>query len=195
MLRLEFLFGLCWFPDDRPARHLLLEGRPDAVRRAVLNVSLRGSLQYQTNFGCGKNMLINPDSKIVNTRGCGPLMKYWYRRGFWENIFMGLFGVFMGVYMIFVFQRNRREYTQLRDDAEDRKRIVHSHSMASLRSMNNNTTNGGGSNAKKPSTKSGYSYTGMKSSPSNGNGSSRYDSDDNSSGVLYQPRATLNPNA
>ena len=77
------------------------------------------------NFGCGKNMLVNPDPKITNTRGCGPLMKYWYRRGFWENIFMGLFGVFMGVYMIFVFQRNRREYTQLRDDAEDRKRMIH----------------------------------------------------------------------
>ena len=36
-------------------------------------------------------MLINPDPKIVNTRGCGPLMKYWYRRGFWE--------IFLWVYL------------------------------------------------------------------------------------------------
>ena len=77
-------------------------------------------------------MLINPDPKIVNTRGCGPLMNYWYRRGFWENIFMGLFGVFGGVYMLFVFQRNHEEYLQLCDEADDRKRIIHSHSMASI---------------------------------------------------------------
>jgi hypothetical protein len=142
------------------------------------------------NFGCGKNMLVNPDPKIVNTRGCGPLMKYWYRRGFWENVFMGLFGVFMGVYMLFVFQRNRREYTQLRDEAEDRKRIIHSHSVASLRSTSN--PNGNSSSAKKPATKPGYSYTGMISaSPT----AIRDDSDDDSSGVLYQPRPIFNANA
>ena len=134
-------------------------------------------------------MLVNPDPNIVNTRGCGPLMKYWYRRGFWENIFMGLFGVFAGVYMLFVFQRNRREYTQLRDDADDRKRIIKTHSMASLRSANANTA--------KPSAKpapSRYSYTGMKSTPSNA-ATAADDSDDDSSSILYQARQLLDPNA
>ena len=73
-------------------------------------------------------MLIEPDPKKVNLRGCGPLMKYWFRRGFWENIFMGLFGIAMGVYMLFVFQRNRREFTQLRDEADDRKRMIRTYS-------------------------------------------------------------------
>ncbi|CAF4415791.1 unnamed protein product, partial [Adineta steineri] len=112
--------------------------------------------KYETHYGCGKNMLINPDPKIVNTRGCGPLMKYWYRRGFWENIFMGLFGIFIGVYMLFVFQQNRNEYVQLRDEADDKKRILYSHSMGSLRSMN--------SNGVKHQMKTGlprYSYNGM----------------------------------
>ena len=133
-------------------------------------------------------MLINPDPKIVNTRGCGPLMKYWYRRGFWENIFMGLFGVFMGVYMLFVFQHNRNEFLHLRDEADDRKRILYSHSMASLRSMN--------SNAIKHQMKTGlprYPYTGMRGSPSYGTATG-YESDNNSSSVLYQPRASFNPN-
>ncbi len=127
-------------------------------------------------YGCGKNMLINPDPKMVNTRGCGPLMKYWYRRGFWENIFMGLFGITIGCFMLFVFQRNRKEFTQLRDEADDRKRIMPGH--------------------KNPpkSKSSGYQYTGMKGSPSNGN-AVEYDSDDNSSGVLYQPPPIPNPNA
>lgn len=134
-------------------------------------------------------MLINPDPKIVNTRGCGPLMQYWYRRGFWENIFMGLFGIFTGVFMLFVFQRNHDEYIQLRDEADDRKRILHSQSMASFRSMN--------SNAIKNQIKSNltrYSYGGMRGSPSNGTAVG-YDSDNNSSSVLYQPRATFYPHA
>ncbi len=134
-------------------------------------------------------MLINPDPKIVNTRGCGPLMKYWYRRGFWENIFMGLFGIFIGVYMLFVFQRNHDEYIQLRDEADDRKRILYSHSMASLRSMN--------SNGIKHQIKTGlprYPYTGMRGSPSNYT-TNGYESDNNSASVLYQPRATYNLNA
>jgi len=133
-------------------------------------------------------MLINPDPNIVNTRGCGPLMKYWYRRGFWENIFLSLFGVFMGVYMIFVFQRNRREFIQLRDEADDRKKIIRTHSMASLNA--NTPTN---KNQTKPSSQR-YSYTGMRSSPSNGTGNG-YDSDNNSSSVLYQPRPIVDPNA
>jgi hypothetical protein len=132
-------------------------------------------------------MLINPDPKMVNTRGCGPLMKYWYRRGFWENIFMGLFGIFIGVYMLFVFQQNRNEFMQLRDEADDRKRILYSHSMASLRSMNSNPI--------KHQIKTGlprYPYSSMHGSPSYGTG---YDSDNNSSSVLYQPRTPYNPKA
>ena len=131
-------------------------------------------------------MLINPDPKIVNTRGCGPLMHYWYRRGFWENIFMGLFGVFVGVYMLFVFQRNRKEFIQLRDEADDRRKIIRSHSMGSLQSVNNNNNN---SSSTKTNTQR-YPYTGLKRSPSNG-----YDSDNNSSSVLYQPRPFVDPNA
>jgi len=136
------------------------------------------------NFGCGKNMLINPDPKVVNTRGCGPLMKYWYRRGFWENIFMSLFGVFMGVYMLFVYQRNRKEFKQLRDEAEDRKRIIKAHSTTSLTGKRNENRNSG----------QRYAYTGMKSSPSNGAGNG-YDSDNNSASVLYQTRPFSDPNA
>jgi hypothetical protein len=135
-------------------------------------------------YECGKNMLINPDPKIVNTRGCGPLMRSWFRRGFWVNIFNGLFGVFVGVYMMFVFQRNRKEFTQLRDEADDRKRIIRTHSTSSLRSINDQT---------KTNTQR-YAYTGMKSSPSNGAGSG-YDSDNNSASVLYQPRPVVDPNA
>jgi hypothetical protein len=135
------------------------------------------------NFGCGKNMLINPDPKVVNTRGCGPLMHYWFRRGFWENIFMGLFGIFVGVYMLFVFQRNRKEYTQLRDDADDRKRMIRTHSMSSVNNKDQPKTN-----------KPRYQYTSMKSAPTNG-AAGEYDSDNNSSSVLYQPPATFNPNA
>ncbi len=131
-------------------------------------------------------MLVNPDPKIVNTRGCGPLMTYWYRRGFWENSFMGLFGIFIGVYMLFVFQRNRDEFLQLRDETDDRKRILYSHSMASLRSMN--------SNAIKQPIKPRYPYNGIRGSPSNGT-SAGYESDNNSSSVLYQTRASFNPNA
>jgi hypothetical protein len=136
-------------------------------------------------------MLINPDPKVVNTRGCGPLMKYWYRRGFWENIFMGLFGIFMGVYMIYVFQQNRKEFIQLRDEADDRKKIIRTHSMASLRSVNNDNTP---AKTQPKNNAQRYSYTGMRSSPSNeaGNG---YDSDNNSSSVLYQPRPIVDPNA
>ena len=124
--------------------------------------------------------------------GCGPLMHYWYRRGFWENIFMSLFGIFMGVYILFVFQRNRREFTQLRDEADDRKRIIHTQSMASLRSVNNNTT----TTTKNPpkTNTSRYTYTGMRSSPSNGTGNG-YDSDNNSGSILYQPRPVVDPNA
>lgn len=134
-------------------------------------------------------MLINPDPKIVNTRGCGPLMKYWYRRGFWENIFMSLFGVFMGAFMVFVFQQNRKEFVQLRDEAEDRKRIIHTQSAASLRSMNNNSNkNQTKSNAPR------YAYTAMKDSQMNAP-SGGYDSEDDSESVLYEPRQTLNPNA
>ena len=131
-------------------------------------------------------MLVNPDPKIVNTRGCGPLMHYWYRRGFWENIILSLFGILMGVLMIFVFQRNRREYTQLRDEAEDRKRIIRSHSTAS---MNNGNKQGGKSAYPR------YSYTGVRSSPSDGITTNGYDSDNNSTGVLDQPRTTVHPNA
>ncbi|CAF3837553.1 unnamed protein product [Adineta steineri] len=119
--------------------------------------------------------------------GCGPLMKYWCRRGFWKNIFMGLFGIFIGVYMLFVFQQNRNEYVQLRDQADDKKRILYSHSMGSLRSMN--------SNGVKHQMKTGlprYSYNGMRGSPSYGTGAG-YESDNNSSSVLYQPRAGYNP--
>jgi hypothetical protein len=129
-------------------------------------------------------MLINPDPKVINTRGCGPLMKYWYRRGFWENIFMSLFGIFIGVFMLFVFQRNRDEFLHLRDEADDRKRILYSHSMASLRSMN--------SNAIKHPIKTRYPYNGIRSSPSTATG---YESDNNSTSVLYQSRASYNPNA
>jgi hypothetical protein len=142
-------------------------------------------------MGCGKNMLIEPDPNVVNTRGCGPLMHYWFRRGFWENIFLSLFGVFMGVIMIFVFQRNRREFTQLRDEADDRKRMIRANSTGSLHSMNN--PNPTSKNPPKSSTQR-YSYTGMKSSPSNGTGNG-YDSDNNSSSVLYQPRPRVDPNA
>jgi hypothetical protein len=131
-------------------------------------------------------MLINPDPNVVNTRGCGPLMKYWYRRGFWENIFMGLFGVFIGVYMLFVFQRNRDEFIHLRDEADDRKRILYSHSMASLRSMNSSQI--------KHHIKTRYPpYNGMRGSPSNGTGAG-YESDNTSASVLYQSRASYNLN-
>jgi hypothetical protein len=136
-------------------------------------------------------MLINPDPKIVNTRGCGPLMKYWYRRGFWENIFMSLFGIVMGCYMLFVFQRNRREYTQLRDEAEDRKRIVDSRSMASLRS----TTNNYGSKTKGTNNFPQYAYTGVPTSSSNGTATAGYDSDNNSSNMIDQTRPMLNRNS
>jgi hypothetical protein len=131
-------------------------------------------------------MLIHPDPNIISTRGCGPLMHYWFRRGFWENICLSLFGVFMGVYMLFVFQRNRKEYTQLRDEADDRKRMIRTYSAESLRSMSN-------TNPPKTNTKR-YSYTGMQSLPSNATGNG-YDSDNNSSSVLYQPRPTVDPNA
>ncbi|CAF1329050.1 unnamed protein product [Adineta ricciae] len=143
--------------------------------------------KYKIGFGCGKNMLINPNPDIVNTRGCGPLMIYWYRRGFWENIFMGLFGIFIGVYILYVFQQNRNEFINLRDECDDRKRILYSHSMASLRSMNSNPI--------KQQLKSSlprYPYNGMRGSPSYG-ASTGYDSDNNSTSVLYQPRAGYNP--
>ena len=136
-------------------------------------------------------MLINPDPNVINTRGCGPLMQYWFRRGFWENICLSLFGVFMGVYMLFVFQRNRKEYTQLRDEADDRKRMIRTRSSESLRSMGN--TNPPTKNPPKTTTQR-YAYTGMRSSPSNGTGNG-YDSDNNSSSVLYQPRPRVDPNA
>lgn len=106
---------------------------------------------------------------------------------------MGLFGIFIGVYMLFVFQHNHREFTQLRDEADDRKRILHSHSMASLRSMSS-------SHAQKNQhyqAKMGpprYAYGGMRGSPSNGTAAG-YDSDNNSSSVLYQPRAKFQLNA
>jgi len=130
-------------------------------------------------------MLINPDSNIVNTRGCGPLMQYWYRRGFWENIFMGLFGIFIGIYMLFVFQRNRDEYIQLRDEADDRKKILYSHSMSSLRSMN--------STPAKLQLKSRYSHNNnIRGSPSTT--IAGYESDNTSASVIYQPRATYHPN-
>ncbi|CAF0895368.1 unnamed protein product [Rotaria sp. Silwood1] len=144
--------------------------------------------KHQAVYGCGKNMLINPDSNIVNIRGCGSLMKYWYRRGFWENIFMGLFGIFIGIYMLIVFQNNYKEYIQLRDEADDKKRILHSQSMASFRSMN--------SNVLKHPIKNNlirHPYTGMRGSPSNGTNTG-YDSDNNSTSVLYQPRPIFNPN-
>jgi len=142
-------------------------------------------------YGCGKNMLISPDPKIVNTRGCGPLMHYWYRRGFWENIFMGLFGIAIGSFMLFVFQRNRREFTQLRDEADDRKRMIRAHSTGSIRSNNNNKDV---IKTKPKSTTSGYTYTGMRSSPTNETGVGGYDSDNNSSGVLYRPNPMVDPN-
>ena len=126
-------------------------------------------------------MLIYPDSKIVNTRGCGPLMQYWYRRGFLENIFMGLFGIFIGVYMLYVFQRNRNEFIHLRDESDDRKRILYSHSMASLRSMNSNPI--------KHPLKARYPSTGIRGSPSTATG---YESDNNSTTVLYQSRPSYN---
>jgi len=135
--------------------------------------------KYQMNFGCGKNMLVNPDPKIVNTRGCGPLMHYWYRRGFWENIVLSLFGVLMGVFMIFVFQRNYKEFTQLRDEAEDRRKIIRANSTTSVRSSTNPKNNGGKSAFPR------YSYSGIRSSPSND-----YDSDQNEPGGT-----TFNPNA
>jgi hypothetical protein len=61
--------------------------------------------------------------------------------------------------------------------------------MASLRSMNSNAT--------KHQMKSGvprYPYTGMRGSPSYGTAAG-YESDNNSSSVLYQPRASYNPYA
>jgi hypothetical protein len=134
-------------------------------------------------------MLVNPDSKIVNTRGCGPLMNYWYRRGFWENIFMSLFGVAMGAYMLFVSQRNRREFTQLRDEAEDRRRIVHAHSVASLRSMNNNNMKQGPSSA---SNFPRYSYTGLRNSTPNRYQADEDESDNNEEEALYRPRPLVN---
>lgn len=101
---------------------------------------------------------------------------------------MGLFGVCIGIYMMFAFQRNRKEFTQLRDEADDRKRIVHAHSTASLRSMNNTST----TTNKNPPKNNGqrYTYTGMRSTPSNGE-----DDDDTSSSILYKPRPTTDPNS
>ena len=131
-------------------------------------------------------MLASPDPRIVNTRGCGPLMKYWYRRGFWENIFMGLFGIFIGVYMIFVFQRNHQEFLQLRDESDDRKRILYAHSMSSLRSMASSHLN--------KNAQARYQYSGMNESPSIGT-TVAYESDNNSSTAFYQPRAKFNVNA
>lgn len=100
---------------------------------------------------------------------------------------MGLFGIFIGVYILYVFQQNRNEFMNLRDECDDRKRILYSHSMASLRSMNSNPI--------KQQLKSGlprYPYNGMHGSPSYG-ASTGYDSDNNSTSVLYQPRAGYNP--
>jgi hypothetical protein len=135
-------------------------------------------------------MLIDPDPNRVNTRGCGPLMKYWFRRGFWVNIFMSLFGIFVGVYMLFVFQRNRKEFVQLRDEADDRKRMIRAHSTASVHSTNNKEI----IKTKPKANTSGYTYTGMKNSSSNG-APVDYDSDNNSSSVLYRPPPMFDPNA
>ena len=93
----------------------------------------------------------------------------------------------MGAYMLFVFQRNRREFVQLRDEADDRKRIIRTHSMASVRSTTNNN-NSSKSNMPR------YQYTSMKSSPTNGT-TAEYDSDNNSGSVLYQARPAIDQNA
>ena len=130
-------------------------------------------------------MLISPDSNIVNTRGCGPLMKYWFRRGFWENIALSLFGVAMGAFMMFVYQTNRRQYTQLRDEAEDRKRIIHGQSTASLRSATNKKAKFNGSR---------YDHSGEKNYPSNGSGPDGYDSDQDELNNVEQRRPMLRPN-
>lgn len=130
-------------------------------------------------------MLVNPDPNIVHTRGCGPLMQYWFRRGFWENIVLSLFGVGIGAFMMFVFQRNRNEYTQLRDEAEDRRRIVASYSTGSLR------TGGNGSNRKQSkSMASRHSYSGVKNLPSNS-----YGSDEEEVNDFEQSRPMLKENA
>ncbi|CAF1317102.1 unnamed protein product [Rotaria sordida] len=109
-------------------------------------------------------------------------MKYWYRRGFWENVFMSLFGVFMSVHMLFVFQHYRKEFTQLCDEADDRKRMIRARSTGSIRYNNNNNKD------------IIYMYSGMRSSPTNETGVGGYDSDNNSSGVLYRPNPMVDPN-
>lgn len=100
---------------------------------------------------------------------------------------MSLFGVFMGVYMIFVFQQNRKEFTRLRDEAEDRKRIIQTQSMASVRSASKNANKN-----QSKSNSSRYAYTGMKSSPAN-DLADGYDSDDMDDGAFYEPRSRNNP--
>ena len=134
-------------------------------------------------------MLINPNPKVINTRGCGPLMKYWYRRGFWENIFMSLFGIFMGVIMIFVFYKNHKEFIRLRDEADDRKRIIQTQSMASLRSTNNYMNR----NPMKSNERQ-YPYTNIRNSPVDDIGDG-YISDDDNSIVFDEPRPMLGVNA
>lgn len=94
---------------------------------------------------------------------------------------MGLFGIFLGVYLLYVFQRNRDEFIHLRDEADDRKRILYSHSMASLRSMNSTST--------KHPLKARYPSTAIRGSPSTATG---YESDNNSTTVLYQSRPSYN---
>ena len=134
-------------------------------------------------------MLINPDPNVINTRGCGPVMRYWFRRGFWENFGMSLFGIAMGSYMVFVFYKNRNEFIQLRDEADDRKRIIQTQSMMSLHSASNNTNQ----NQLKPNG-SRYPYTSLKRSSMNEIGDG-YESDDESAGVLNESHSMLNPNA
>jgi len=50
------------------------------------------------------------------------------------------------------------------------------------------------SNPIKHQIKTRYPYNGIRGSPSNGTAAG-YESDNNSSSVLYQPRASFNPNA
>ena len=64
---------------------------------------------------------MNPNKiDLYNTRGCGPTMYSWYRRGFAANIVMACVGILIAVFEFILYTINNKQYANAIDEIERR---------------------------------------------------------------------------
>jgi hypothetical protein len=60
---------------------------------------------------------------MLNTRGCGPIMHSWYRRGFVVNLIISSIGILLAAYEFFLYSINKRQYNLFMNDLINESRV------------------------------------------------------------------------